>query len=232
MSSLCYPTSWTASRSAATSTWTPCVPWPTSTRRGCGGTCRSQFYNGNPYTCTRKDGPYIEMEPRGLCQYKMCRDPHVNTLRPRQNGRHFADDVLKCIFLNESVWILLKISLKFVPKGPINNIPSLVQVMAWRRPGDKPLSEPMMVSLLKHICVARPQWVKDKTVSPCLGKMVLVLRQGPSFEEHLICPHGQSYCEISNISHTKSQNFNVSRLILQLSLPNLLKPGVKSPMKM
>ena len=39
----------------------------------------------------------------------------VNTLRPRLNGRHFPDDILKCIFLNESVWISLKISLKFVP---------------------------------------------------------------------------------------------------------------------
>ena len=83
-----------------------------------------------------------------------------NTLRPRQNGRHFADDVFKCIFLNENVWILLKISLKFIPKSPINNIPSFIQIMAWRRPGDKSLSEPIMVSLLTHICVARPQWVK------------------------------------------------------------------------
>ena len=49
--------------------------------------------------------------------------------------------------------------LKFVPKGPINNIPALVQIMAWRRPGDKPLSEPMMVRLPTHICVTRPQWV-------------------------------------------------------------------------
>ena len=32
--------------------------------------------------------------------------------------------------------------------------------MAWRRPGDKPLFEPMMISLLTHICVTRPQWVK------------------------------------------------------------------------
>ena len=52
-------------------------------------------------------------------------------------------------------------SMKFVPKGPINNIPALVQIMAWRRPGDKPLSEPMMVSLATHICVTRPQWVND-----------------------------------------------------------------------
>ena len=83
----------------------------------------------------------------------------VNTLRPRQNGRHFPDDIFKCIFLNENIWILIKISLKFVPKGPINNIPAMVQIMAWRRLGDKPLSEPMMVSLLTHICVTRPQWV-------------------------------------------------------------------------
>ena len=44
-------------------------------------------------------------------------------------------------------------------QGPINNIPAMVQIMAWRRPGDKPLSEPMVVSLATHICVARPQWV-------------------------------------------------------------------------
>ena len=83
----------------------------------------------------------------------------INTLRQRQNGRHFTDDIFKCIFLNENVLIPIKISLKFVPKGQINKIPVLVQIMAWRRPGDKPLSEPMMVSLLTHICVIRPQWV-------------------------------------------------------------------------
>ena len=85
----------------------------------------------------------------------------VNTLRPRQNGRHFANDIFKCIFLNQNALISLKISLKFVPKVRINNIPTLVQIMAWRRPGDKPLPEPMMVSLLTHICVTRPQWVKE-----------------------------------------------------------------------
>ena len=89
----------------------------------------------------------------------------VNTLRPRQNGRHFADHIFKCIFLNENVRIPIKISLKFVPKGPINNIPSLVQIMAWHRPGDKPLSEPMIVTLLTHICVTRPQWVNTLTAS-------------------------------------------------------------------
>ena len=43
----------------------------------------------------------------------------------------------------------------------INKITALVQIMAWRRPGDKPLSEPVMVSLPTHICVARPQWVNS-----------------------------------------------------------------------
>ena len=70
-----------------------------------------------------------------------------NTLRPRQNGRHFVDDTFKRIFLKENVEISIKISMKFVPKGPINNIPALVQIMAWRRTGDKPLSEQMMTQL-------------------------------------------------------------------------------------
>ena len=69
----------------------------------------------------------------------------LNTLSPGQNGRHYEDDIFKRIFLNENVWISIKISWKFVPKGPINKIPALAQVMAWRRPGDKPLSEPMML---------------------------------------------------------------------------------------
>ena len=86
----------------------------------------------------------------------------LNTLRPRQNGCHFADDIFKGIFLNENISIPIKISLKFVPKGPVNNIPALVQIMAWRRPGDKPLSEPMMVCSPTHICVTRPQWVNFK----------------------------------------------------------------------
>ena len=90
--------------------------------------------------------------------------PVVNTLRPRQNGCHFPDDIFKCIFLNETVWISIQISLKFVLKVPINNIPALVQIMAWRRPGDKPLSEAIMVSLLTHVCVTRPQWVNCCTL--------------------------------------------------------------------
>ena len=87
-----------------------------------------------------------------------------------RNGRYNADDIFKCIFLKENVWIPTQISLKFVNKGPINNIPALVQIMAWCRPGDKPLSEPMMFRLPTHICVTRPQWVNTSITSSSLHK--------------------------------------------------------------
>ena len=48
-------------------------------------------------------------------------------------------------FLNENIWISNKISLKYVPWGLIDNMSALVQTMAWHRPGDKPLSEPMLI---------------------------------------------------------------------------------------
>ena len=63
-----------------------------------------------------------------------------DTTRPRQNGRHFTDDIFKWIFVNENVWNFIEISLKFVPRCPINNIL-------------------MMVRLPTHICVPRPQCV-------------------------------------------------------------------------
>ena len=91
-----------------------------------------------------------------------------NTLRLRQKGRHFPDDIFKWIFLNENVWISINISLKFLPRGPINNIPTLVQVLAWRQPGDKPLSGPTMARLQMHICVTRPQWVNCPSNKWCI----------------------------------------------------------------
>ena len=77
-----------------------------------------------------------------------------------QDGRHFADDIFTCIFLNENVWNSIKISWKLAHKNQIDNIPALVQIMAWRWTGDKPLSEPMLVSLLTYIYITRPQRVK------------------------------------------------------------------------
>ena len=82
-----------------------------------------------------------------------------NTLKLKQNGHHFPDE---CIFLNENVRISIKISLKFV-KFLNNNIPALVQIMAWCWPGDKPLSESMMAILLTQICITQPQRVKPQS---------------------------------------------------------------------
>ena len=55
-----------------------------------------------------------------------------------QNGRYFVDDIFKCIFMDKKVCILIRISLKFAPNRPINNMSALVQVKAWHRIGDKP----------------------------------------------------------------------------------------------
>ena len=69
----------------------------------------------------------------------------VNTVRPSQGGRHLDRRRFKCIFLNENACISIKIPPKFVPKFPVVDIQALVQIMAWRRPDDKPLSEALIV---------------------------------------------------------------------------------------
>ena len=120
----------------------------------------------------RTHSDVIAMNWRHMAQFshhewKCSRDPFVtsimfNTLSLRRNGRHFIDDTFKRVFMNENIRISINFSLKFVPKCLINNIPALVQIIAWRRPGDKPLSDPRMENLPTHICVTRPQWVKNR----------------------------------------------------------------------
>ena len=82
---------------------------------------------------------------------------------PRENDfRHWGWDKIAAISQttfsnafswNKNMWISLMISLKFVSKDRINNFPALAQITVWRRAGDKPFSEPMMVSFLTHIHV-------------------------------------------------------------------------------
>ena len=67
----------------------------------------------------------------------------LNALMPKKIGRHFPDDMFNPIFLNENVRISIRISSKFVPGGQIDKKSALVQVMAWRKWGDKLFSEPM-----------------------------------------------------------------------------------------
>ena len=108
----------------------------------------------NDWLSSHSNGYHGDMPGPHLMQTSFC-SSIFNTLRPRENCCHLADNIFKLIFLNENEWI----SLKIVPNVRINNILALVQIMAWRRLGVKPLSEPMMVNLLMYICVTQPQWV-------------------------------------------------------------------------
>ena len=108
------------------------------------------FIEEGKYCC------YMSLCMDGKCKHA-CKYHNANTL----SQDHCPDDIFKCIFLNGNVWLSIKNSLKFVPKCPINNISALVQIMAWYWPGNKPLSEPMMVNLLKYIWFTQPQWVKE-----------------------------------------------------------------------
>ena len=90
---------------------------------------------------TFKSGPKI-MSVNSLTSRRCgC---NINSSLPGQNGFLFADDIFRCILRNEKFCISIKISLKFVAKFPIDNNLALLQIMAWRRIGDKPLSRPML----------------------------------------------------------------------------------------
>ena len=173
----------------------------------------SPIHQYDPSRCCKQWSCYY------FCPNTCCSNSEIweafNTLRPRQNGRHFPDDTFKRIFLNENVRIFIKISLKFVPKGPINKIPALVQIMVWRRPGNKPLSEPMMVRLLTHICLTRPQWVKSLMLNHFPNKFhkismpwKLYLKLSnhseiwKKLQKQYLCFNWNSYSKFSNIAYS------------------------------
>ena len=79
-----------------------------------------------------------------LAKGKWFQQPRLTTSPPGQMATIVADDNLKCILLNENKKIPNRISLKFVPGSPIDNKPTLLQVMAWRRTGAKPIPEPIL----------------------------------------------------------------------------------------
>ena len=140
--------------------------------------CNNAYCSARPVKCNqisirmRPKFSFIKKNKQWICtsinvsrSLAKCEINLTHETKDFVDGRHFPDDIFKCIFLNENVSISLEILQKFVPKIWINYIPSLVQIMSWRRSGDKPLSEPMMVSLLTHICVTRPQWVNRRADS-------------------------------------------------------------------
>ena len=111
--------------------------------------------------------------PQGICDLSSCWDrkkvimsletpPESYHNELKQNGWCFADDIFICI-LNEK---LFQISLKLAPVGTIDNKLALVQVMACRRTGDKPLPEPMLTTMSDAIYGDyRSQWVNLNVVA-------------------------------------------------------------------
>ena len=97
-------------------------------------------------TLQNKDPPILFHTAVFLCLSKIMGliRVYINTLRPRQRGLRFPVDIFIAIFVYKDYCGLNNILLKFVPKDPMNNIPALVHIMAWRRSGDMPSSEPMM----------------------------------------------------------------------------------------
>ena len=102
--------------------------------------------------------------------HSLCIHPSYSTYSPlTHRGRDKMAAIFQYIFLNENVWISIKISLKFVvPKGLINNIPAMAQITAWRRLGNKPLSEPMVVRLQR---IYAPLGLNELTPSHGLKSM-------------------------------------------------------------
>ena len=83
----------------------------------------SQVYNGDSYP-TRQCIFSEYKRPWYFLQDSIAQQAQL--ISPGHNGRHFADDHFRCIFVNEISCILIKIPLMFIPKGPINNNPALV----------------------------------------------------------------------------------------------------------
>ena len=125
---------------------------------------------------------------QGCAEIAGIRNP-VYTLKPRQNGSHFADDIFNRIFFKECVPILITFSVKFVSKGPVNNNSLLVQVMVCRLFGTKPLHEAMVHSSRIYTLSSRnelichkdtdwgPAWVWThwgRVTHICVGKTTII----------------------------------------------------------
>ena len=153
----------------------------------------------------------------------------------RQNGHHFADDVFKCIFVNGNVWISVKNSLKFVSMPPIKNIPALVQIMACRRPGDKPLSEPIIAyfadACMRHSASTNQFLLRIKTAgvqSPTYLINILI-RLSVIYPEFILLLYGfREYCgkwnqiQFRNKFSTLISSMNQMNKISNIAVPNIL----------
>ena len=83
----------------------------------------------------------------------------VNSISPGQNSRHFTDNIFRCIFMNEKFCILIKISLKYVSKGLINNNPALFSIMAWRQKALHSLLYAIIFQCLPNYSQSHQTWL-------------------------------------------------------------------------
>ena len=107
-------------------------------------------------------------------QIQLIKYKYKYTMRPRQNCRNL---ILQMTYQNllycRKIVLFIQILLKIVSKGPIYNKPTLVQMMAWRWVGNKPLSDQWWPGLLMHKCITRPKWVNVKcSVADCYLNVV------------------------------------------------------------
>ena len=120
------------------------------------------------YTLVTHGSPWAKNSPPSTAYWKVrSKQPgnihqdtwgHLTHWNLNKMADIWQKNIFKYIFLYENCHIKIKISLKCVPKGPINNEPALVQIMAWCLFGTKPLSEPMM-AYFTDTYVTQPQWV-------------------------------------------------------------------------
>ena len=117
-----------------------------STDNAIGGSGLYFFPN---YRLSRQDFLLINHIQSDYQSVSFQHEPQLTTERQEQNGRHFAEDILKCIYVRDKFCIL--ISIKFILEGPVDNMSALVPVMAWRRTGDKLLHGPMLTNLYDRV---------------------------------------------------------------------------------
>ena len=148
-----------------------------------------------------------------------------NSTRSRQNDRLLAYDIFKSIFLNGNLWIFIQISQKLAIVLDDNLAPNKRRIIIGTYGGFAYWY--IYLSLFWSMC----------------NNLLHSTQKGPrhssrsTVEEHVSILMFSSiiniiYRKVSNIRRTKSQNLSVSRPVLQLSLPNLLKPCIKSRRKM
>ena len=148
--------------------------------------------------------------PRGQGESKVQLRPF--NLRSDKMVANLADDIFKCI------WILLQVSLKVAPEVRINNNPELVQIMTMHRPGEKPLSEQMMVSLLTHIYAPWPQFnLQYNVIGASIYTMILSFGRFYA-ESRWVALHWPSAYSRSEWNPTNNRFGNRSLYILMVIL--------------